>query len=228
MCGRYTLVRVEDVIEKFPWIEHPQFDWSPRYNIAPSQPVLAVANDQPTRLVHLAWGLVPSWAKDPSVGNRMINARAETLADKPSFRTALKRRRCLVLADGFYEWQSRPGQKVKTPMLIRMRDHKPFAFAGLWDHWHGADGSEIRSCTIITTTPNELMRPIHDRMPAILAEDAHQAWLVAGDADPAAMARLLGPHPADAMEAMDVSRYVNAPGNEGPKCVEPVESEGLF
>src|SRR5688572_29664280 len=136
MCGRYTLVRLHDILEKFPWIEHGPPDLVPRYNIAPTQPLLAVTNEKPDQFEHLYWGFVPSWAKDISIGSRMINARAETLAEKPVFRNALRRRRCLVIADGFYEWKPDPGgakKGAKTPMLIRMKDCKPFAFAGLWE-----------------------------------------------------------------------------------------------
>src|SRR5687768_2701412 len=201
MCGRYTLIRLDDVLEKFPWIEHSPPDLVPRYNIAPTQPLLAVANDNPNEFTHFMWGLVPSWAKDPSVGNRMINARAETIAEKPAFRNALKRRRCLVIADGFYEWKPQPGsgkKPMKTPMYIRMKDAKPFAFAGLWETWHdrsAGTGSELRSCTLITTQPNELMKPIHDRMPVIIPPDRYRDWLADGEIDPDRAQEMLAPYP---------------------------------
>jgi putative SOS response-associated peptidase YedK len=228
MCGRYTLIRLDDVLEKFPWIEHSPPDLLPRYNIAPTQAILAVANDKPDEFAHFKWGLVPSWAKDPSVGYKMINARAETIADKPAFRNALKRRRCLVIADGFYEWKKEG--KAKTPMHIRMRDGKPFAFAGLWETWHdrSGTGSEVRSCTLITTESNELMRDIHDRMPAIVPPERYREWLAAGEMEAERAREMLLPYPAGEMEARPVSRYVNSAKNEGEKCIESVTKETLF
>lgn len=228
MCGRYTLVRLNDILEKFPWIEHAPPDLVPRYNIAPTQPLLAICNDHPSEFDYLNWGLVPSWAKDPSIGNKMINARAETLAQKPSFQKALRRRRCLIIADGFYEWQAIPGQKRKQPMLIRMADGKPFAFAGLWDWWHHPNGSGIKSCTIITTSPNELMKPIHDRMPAIVPPERYQEWLDPNEKPEGELAEMLVPYPAEEMMAFPVSTLVNSPKNELPGCIEPVEKETLF
>jgi putative SOS response-associated peptidase YedK len=230
MCGRYTLIRLNDVLEKFPWIEHSPPDLVARYNIAPTQPVLGVASDHPDQFEHFHWGLIPSWAKDPSIGNRMINARAESLAEKPAFRTALKRRRCLVIADGFYEWKKEPGTKTKIPMFIRMKDGKPFAFAGLWDTWHdpAGGGAELRSCTIVTTSPNDLMKDIHDRMPAIVPPDNYRQWLEGNEIDAQRAAELLGPYPAEQMEARPVSTYVNSPRNEGEKCLESMTKETLF
>src|SRR5439155_13144753 len=149
----------------------------PRYNIAPSQPIAVVANSGNNQIEFFRWGLVPSWAKDPSIGNRMINARCETLAEKPMFRAALKRRRCLIPASGFYEWKKNPDGKTKTPMYIRMKSGKPFAFAGLWDRWKSPDGSELLSCTIVTGKPNEMVADIHDRMPVILTGDACEKWV---------------------------------------------------
>jgi putative SOS response-associated peptidase YedK len=230
MCGRYTLIRLNDVLEKFPWIEHSPPDLVSRYNIAPTQPVLGVANDHPDQFEHFVWGLIPSWAKDPSVGNRMINARAESLAEKPAFRTALKRRRCLVIADGFYEWKPEPGGKTKQPIYIHMKDGKPFAFAGLWDTWHdpAGSGSELRSCTIVTTQPNDLLKEIHDRMPAIIRPENYRQWLSGGELDPQRAAELLTPYPAEEMETRPVSTYVNSAKNEGEKCVESMTKETLF
>src|SRR5438128_1258637 len=162
MCGRYTLIRLADFIDVFPWIHLPDQAMTPRYNIAPSQPILAVPNDGRNRMEEFQWGLVPAWAKDPSIGNKMINARAESLATKPAFRTAFRRRRCIIPADGFYEWRKEADGKTKTPMYVRMKSRKPFAFAGLWDVWRPPDGSELPTCTIITGEPNELLKSIHD------------------------------------------------------------------
>jgi putative SOS response-associated peptidase YedK len=222
MCGRFTLtVDPAQLQEAFPWLDVPQ-EMAPSYNIAPSQPIAVVANNQPEKLDFFKWGLVPSWAKDPSIGNRLINARAETLAEKPSFRTAFRRRRCLVLADGFYEWRKDPGGKSKTPMYIRMEDGRPFAFAGLWEVWNSPDGSLLLTAAIITTSPNSLMASIHDRMPVILPEEAYAAWLDPAERAPAALQPLLQPYPEARMNAFPVSRLVNSPQNDLPDCILPL------
>ncbi len=222
MCGRFTLtVDPGELREAFPGVEVPE-KIRPRYNIAPSQPVAVIPNDGKNKLDFFVWGLIPSWAKDPAIGNRMINARAETLAEKPSFRAAYRRRRCLVLADGFYEWRKEPGSKAKTPMYLQMESKEPFAFAGLWEIWHAADGSEIRSCNIITTEPNELVKKIHNRMPVILPREAYELWLSPEEKEPRELQGLLGPFPAAEMIAYPVSRTVNSPANEGAELIVPV------
>jgi putative SOS response-associated peptidase YedK len=229
MCGRYTLFKINRIQQAFPWIVEPvPADVPTRYNIAPTQPILAVANNHADRFEHFHWGLIPSWAKDPAIGNRMINARAETLAEKPAFRTALRRRRCLVPADGFYEWKKDPGGKTKTPMHVRMKSGEIFAFAGLWETWHAPDGSVVPSLTLITTQPNELMSEIHDRMPVILKPQDYQRWLDPKELPPADLADLLRPYPADEMEARPVSRTVNNPKNESPDCIESMTKDTLF
>jgi putative SOS response-associated peptidase YedK len=228
MCGRYTLINVAKITQAFPWIHEHISDDVSRYNIAPTQPILAVTNNHADRLEHLHWGLIPSWAKDPAIGNRMINARAETLAEKPAFRTALRRRRCLVPADGFYEWKKDPDGKTKTPMHVRMKDAGVFAFAGLWDVWRSPDGSVLPSCTLITTEPNELMKDIHDRMPVIIKREDYQRWLDANERDPADLTELLKPYPASEMEARPVSKTVNNPKNDSPACIESMSNETLF
>ncbi len=223
MCGRFTLTAdPADLQEAFYWVDFGNVDITPRYNIAPTQGVAVVTNDGRNKLDFFTWGLVPSWAKDPSIGGRMINARSETLAEKPSFRNAYKRRRCLILADGFYEWTQNPGEKFKTPMFIRMADRKPFAFAGLWEDWHSADGSRILSTTIITTQPNRLLAPIHNRMPVILPVEAYQKWLTSGEVPASQLDPLLRPYNPDLMEAFPVSRLVNRPQNDTPECIRPV------
>ena len=166
--------------------------------------------------------MIPSWAKDPSIGNRLINARAETLTEKPSFRSAFRRRRCLVLADGFYEWRQIPGQKGKVPMYIQMKDRELFAFAGLWEHWNAPDGSHILSCTIITTSPNPLMEEIHNRMPVILPKEGYSLWLSPDEEDPQMLSELLRPYPHEEMMAYPVSTMVNSPANESPECIVPL------
>ncbi len=223
MCGRFTLaLDLEGLRQSFPWLTLPERDLTPRYNIAPTQPVAVVANNHPDRLDFFVWGLIPSWAKDPTIGSRLINARAETLAEKPAFRNAYRRRRCLILADGFYEWRKEVGTTRKTPMYIRMKSGEPFAFAGLWEAWNSPLGDLVLSCTIITTTPNELLAPIHDRMPAILPREAYDEWLDPNDRRPADLAPLLRPYPAREMEAYAVSMQVNNPAYDGPECIVPV------
>ena len=222
MCGRFTLtVDPGQLQETFPWLSVPD-DIHPRFNIAPSQPVAVVANEGQNHLDFFVWGLIPSWAKEPQIGNRLINARAETLAEKPAFRAAFRRRRCLVLADGFYEWRQDLGQKSKTPLFIHLKSRQPFAFAGLWEIWHSTDGSEIRSCTIITTQPNEMMEPIHNRMPVILSPEAYPLWLSPEEKGSSQLNPLLVPYPADQMTAYPVSRLVNSPQNDSPEVILPV------
>lgn len=222
MCGRYTLtVGPEQLQQAYPNLSIPP-EMPRRYNIAPTQPVAVIPNDGRDRLDFYIWGLIPSWAKDPSIGSRMINARAETLTEKPAFRAAFRRRRCLIPADGFYEWKPEPGGKRKTPMLIRMKSGEPFAFGGLWETWNAPDGSQVLSCTIITTEPNALMQSIHNRMPLILPPSAHAAWLQPGEASADHLLALLRPHPAEPMEAYPVSTLVNSPANDLPDCVRPV------
>jgi putative SOS response-associated peptidase YedK len=193
-------------------------DIRPRYNVAPMQQVLAIRpRDGKRHAELLRWGLVPSWADDPKIGNRLINARADTVASKPSFRSAFKRGRCLVLADGFYEWKA--AGKAKQPFFIRLKSDEPFAFAGLSEHWHRGEQT-VDSCALITTEPNELMATIHDRMPVILRPDDYDAWLdPATDKDAAQV--LLRPYPADEMTATPVSTLVNSPKNDVAACIEP-------
>jgi len=223
MCGRFTLtIDPGDLQEVFPDVQIPS-GFSPRFNIAPTQPVAVISNAVPDRLDFFTWGLIPSWAKDPEIGNRMINARAETLAEKPSFRTALRRRRCLILADGFYEWRQIPDSKGKIPTYIHLKDHRPFAFAGLWELWNSPDGSQIYSCTIITTQPNELMQTIHNRMPVILPKASYSRWLDPAERQPADLADLLVSYPASEMAAYPVSRLVNSPQVDTPACIQPVQ-----
>ncbi|HEY7090573.1 MAG TPA: SOS response-associated peptidase [Tepidisphaeraceae bacterium] len=222
MCGRYTLIRLADFTDMFPWIRPPEAPATPsRYNIAPTQPVAVVPNDGRNRVDFFHWGLVPSWAKDPSIGNRMINARVEGLSEKPAFRAALRRRRCLIPASGFYEWKKSPDGKSKTPMYIRMRDHKPFAFAGLWEVWHAPDGLSLRSCVILTCPPNKLLESIHDRMPVILDPDDYQRWLEPAELESDKLAPILRSYPAERMEAFAVGRGVNSPKNESASNIEP-------
>jgi putative SOS response-associated peptidase YedK len=222
MCGRFTLTSgLENVRELLPDVAAPDV-WSPRYNIAPSQPIAVVASDGRNQIDFFRWGLIPSWAKEASIGDRMINARAESVTTKPSFRGPFRRRRCLVLADGFYEWAPQPGRRTKTPFYLRLKSGGPFAFAGLWDTWRTPEGTAIASCTIITTVANEILAQIHDRMPVILDRSAHAEWLDVGEQSLDRLGRLLGPYPAEEMAAYPVSALVNNPSHDAPECVVPV------
>lgn len=222
MCGRFTQTATSDVIAKqFHLDKLPLF--TPRYNIAPSQPIAAIRVDPhtaPRKLAMLRWGLIPSWAKDPKIGNQCINAKAETVAEKPSFRSAFKKRRCLIVATGFYEWQVQA--RTKQPMWIGLRSKQPFAFAGLWEHWTPAEGEPLETCTIITTEPNSLMAPIHTRMPVILAPASYDQWLdpTFQHIDP--LKALLRPYPSEELTAYPVSTLVNNPRHDVPQCLEPV------
>lgn len=221
MCGRYVLTVPGDLLAvAFGLEEVPEL--TPRYNVAPSQvvPIVRGTEDGRRELAFARWGLVPRWAKEAAIGNRLINARADGLADKPSFRDSFKRRRCLIPADGFYEWQKVGARK--QPWLLRLTGGKPFAFAGLWSSWTDPESREsLETCAIVTTEPNELAATVHDRMPVILPEPARETWLDARSEREGLLA-LLVPFPAVAMEAFPVSTRVNNPVNDDPDCVERV------
>lgn len=221
MCGRFTLtVDPAELQDAFTEFTFPS-QFAPRFNIAPTQPILAVPNDAKNTADFFIWGLIPSWAKDPTIGQRLINARAETLAEKPSFRGGFKYKRCLILADGFYEWQAQPGAKTKIPHFIFIKDRQPFAFAGLWDEWQAPDGGVVRTATIITTEPNELMSKLHNRMPVILDPSDYAEWLDPAARTPDSLQALLKPFPAERMSAHPVSTLVNTPANDRPELVVP-------
>lgn len=234
MCGRYTLTDPgEELMRQFHLPGLPP-EYLPRYNIAPSQPVPVIASVEGERRIGMMrWGLVPGWAKDPSIGHRMINARAETVAEKPAFRTALRRRRCLIPADGFYEWQVRNGRK--QPVRFVGATERVFAFAGLWESWRPPTSAEsageagdaqptrLVTCTIITTEANDFVRPVHDRMPVILPREAYDLWLDPRIQDPEAILPLLTSAPE--LRVYDVSKLVNSPANDVPECVEPLAEE---
>ena len=218
MCGRFSLISDLSALQLRFDFENPVTDYAPRFNIAPTQNVLTVRwEDGHNVAEHMRWGLIPSWAKDMSIGNRAINARAETLTERPMFRTPLRRRRCLILADGFYEWL-RQG-KARQPMRILLTTGEPFAFAGLWESWTNPEGETIHSCTIITTTPNDVMRPIHDKMPVILLPEHEDAWLDHSMQDASVLSELLIPYPPDTMEAYPVATLVNSPANDTPDVI---------
>jgi putative SOS response-associated peptidase YedK len=221
MCGRFTMtVSAKDVADLFGLADVP--DLAPRYNVAPTQPVAAVraAADGQRSLGLLRWGLVPPWAKDTKIAP--INAKAETAADKPFFRHALRKRRSLIPADAFYEWQK--VGRHKQPYLFQLRDGEPFAFAGLWESWQGTNGEALESCALLTTEANELVRPVHERMPVILNPRHYAEWLDPDLTNPALLADWLRPFPADALTAYPVSTFVNDPRNEGVACVTPLRT----
>lgn len=222
MCGRFTLTANPETLQQaFPQYTVPQ-QMSPHFNIAPTQPIPVVANTGENRVDFFVWGLIPFWAKDPAIGNRMINARAETLAEKPSYKAPYRRRRCLVLTDGFFEWVVVPGEKAKQPHYITLKDRQPFAFAGLWENWQSPDGSEIKSATIITTEPNTMMAKLHNRMPVILHPDDYDRWLDPAECAPQTLDDLLVPFPSEHMQHYPVSRMVNSPVNDLPEVVLPL------
>lgn len=218
MCGRFTLtVSPTSLQELLPGLQIQ--DWpGPRYNIAPSQAIPTVLNDGEHQLSWVGWGLIPRWAKDAAIGHKLINARAETLAEKPSFRDPLRRQRCLILADGFYEWRA-VGRR-KRPMYIRLRSGTPFAFAGLWDRWRSPEGDWVTTATIITTQPNSLIRSIHSRMPVILSPEHYALWLSPAEQSASDLDVCLQPYDSDAMEAYPVSTRMNRPEVDDPECIQ--------
>jgi putative SOS response-associated peptidase YedK len=224
MCGRYVIkAPVSQLATMFDLIDVPKL--TPRYNVSPTQSVPAIRlkpEKKERELAMFKWGLIPSWAKDPAIGNRLINARADSVAQKPSFRSAFKRRRCLMVADGFYEWQKTNGKK--QPYFIGLKDDAPFAFAGLWEHWEEPEGEPVESCAIITTDANDLVKEIHNRMPVILKKKDYELWLDQEMQDPDKLQKLLVPFSAKEMKAYPVSLMVNNPKNENPKCIEPMDA----
>ncbi len=233
MCGRFMLDLLDSKLARLLGVELGGCDGVARFNIAPTQPVFVVRVERGERVGRwLRWGLVPSWAKDVAIGDRLINARSETAHEKPAFRSAFKRRRCLIPADGFYEWRkpSRGGavssREGKEPYLITMADGQPFCMCGLWEHWQDVEGNELETCTILTTSANELVGELHDRMPVILDPGDYDAWLEHTTERIELPRRLCRPYPAEMMIHRPVSTYVNSPSHEGPRCVEPVDSAG--
>ncbi len=222
MCGRFFFFGDREAVQlEFPQLVVPS-QLGPRYNIAPGQPVAVIANIGEQQLDHFLWGLVPSWAKDPGMGNRLINARAETLAEKPAFRAALRRRRCLIPADGFYEWYQPRAQHTKIPMVFQLHPARLFAFAGLWEVWQAPDGSVLYTCTIVTTSANAFVAPYHQRMPLILPPTSYAAWLDPCERSPQELAQLLTPLSPEEMAAYPVSTAVNNAKVDAPICLEPV------
>jgi putative SOS response-associated peptidase YedK len=221
MCGRFSLTRGDRDIEEEFGAKPPQ-GYRLRYNIAPTQEVLALIDEGGgrRRIEALRWGLIPSWAGGTKLGEGFINARAETIFERPSFRRVARSRRCLIIADGFYEWHK--GPQGKTPFYIRLKSKRPFGFAGLWDEWISPEGHHIKTCAIVTTEANELLRPIHGRMPVIVPKELEALWLDPNVHEPQALAPVLRPYPAAEMEVYQVARWVNSPANDRPECIEPL------
>lgn len=224
MCGRYTLTAtMEQIMDRFDiqaFLDEENF--VPNYNIAPSQNVLAIINDgNSNRMGFLKWGLIPPWAKDPSIGNKLINARAETISEKTSFRHAFKNKRCLIIADGFYEWK-RNSDHSKTPMRIKLKSDSLFGMAGIWEQWKSPNGKSVFTCSIITTTPNELMIDIHNRMPVILKREDEKAWLDPTIKDTKLLKEFLVPFDPNQMEAYQVSSLVNSPKNNSIELIQKI------
>lgn len=230
VCGRYshrfTWKQLHRLMRLTTDIGHELSGLSPRYNVAPTQDAPVVRQDAAGErsAAMLRWGLVPFWAHDPGIGSRLINARSEEVALKPAFRAAFKKRRCLVPVSSFYEWQAVPGEKRKQPWVIGVRGAELFALAGLWERW-SREGTTLDSFTILTGRPNELVRPIHNRMPVIIRPEHYDLWLDPKREDHADFATMLEPFPADAMEAHRVGTRVNSPGNDDPSCIEPLEGQ---
>jgi putative SOS response-associated peptidase YedK len=220
MCGRFAQrTNARRLAEEFKVREVPETE--PRYNVAPTQEILSIRQAEDEReAVFLKWGLIPSWAKDASIGAKLINARSETVTEKPSFREAFKKRRCIIPADGFYEWQRAGGRK--QPYFFQMRDERPFGFAGLWEKWRAEDGQTLETCTILTTEVNEVLRPMHDRMPVILHPEDYELWLREDARRIDSLKELLRPYPSPEMLSHPVSMLVNNTNNVGANLLEPI------
>jgi putative SOS response-associated peptidase YedK len=226
MCGRYRLSRRKQLVEEYFDSVSDEPEWNPRYNVAPTQPVPVIRQNltEPVRELSLMrWGLIPPWSKDPSVSARMINARSETAATKPAFSDALKLRRCLIPADGFYEW-SRTG-KAKQPYCFEVNEGELFSFAGIWDRWKDPSGSWLKTCSILTTTPNAVTSVVHDRMPVILPKDDYDVWLDSGMQNVTAISEMLKPYDVSQMRCYSVSTRVNSVVNDDEECSRPVETQ---
>lgn len=228
MCGRFTLTIPYADFLKYYKVDKSARNFIPNYNVAPGQGVPVIVKDDDRggmQLDYYKWGLIPSWAKDPEIGSRMINARAETVAEKPAFRRAFQSQRCLIIADGFYEWQKAKAASRSIPHYVSIKDRPVFGFAGLFERWKAPDGGVLKSCTIITTDANKALRQVHDRMPVILEKRDEQAWIDPGNKDKESLVRMLKPYDPGAMRFHQVSLGVNDPHNNGPELIRPVTSK---
>jgi len=221
MCGRLVLKdNIEDLSSCFQIDNVDDLLLEARYNIYPGQNVPVIIMEERKKFVMMRWGLVPSWSNDPLIGFQMINARAETLSQKASFKNSFKKLRCIIPCSGFYEWK-KLDKKTKVPYFIRLRNGTPFALAGLWDRWN-KDGGNLTTFTIITTTPNNIIKPIHDRMPVILKSENHDMWINPDITDTENISDFLKPYPSEEMELYEISTFVNNPKNDSPECIEPI------
>ena len=221
MCGRFSMFSHVKTIEERFKVEEILTRPEPRYNIAPMQKIPVIVQREKRQLTEMRWGLIPSWAKDAKIGNRLINARQETVATKPSFRSAFKKRRCLILADSFFEW--RKSGSVKTPMLIRLKSEEPFTMAGLYEYWKMKSGKMLESCTIVTTEANEFLQPIHKRMPVILRPENEERWMNPDLQEPSEITKLLDPVDQDLLETYEISTFVNSPKNQGEQVIRAMD-----
>jgi putative SOS response-associated peptidase YedK len=225
MCGRFTLTYKTKELQMLLGLPETNLDWQPRYNIAPSQPIAAILDKESKNIEFLRWGLIPGWAKDESIGNRLINARSETIMEKPSFKNAFNRRRCLILADGFYEWKrSKTKGSPSQPYYFYLEDKQPFAIAGIWEMWQSPNGSEVWSTAIITCEANEILSPIHERMPVILDKEVMFDWLE--DRPAKELITMMKSYPADKMDFHMVGKGVNSPFNDVPECIQEKKFDG--
>ncbi len=223
MCGRFTITLEPAFFQQELDLGKVPSEWTPRYNTAPSQDIPAVTNPAVRDVEMLRWGLIPSWAKDPKIGFRMINARSETIQEKLSYRNAFKQHRCLILADGFFEWQKSSQKGIpKRPFYFQLASSTPFAFAGIWETWRPPEGDAVRTCSIITCPPNDLVADVHNRMPVVLDKTTCWSWLADQPAD--ALQAMLAPYPADKMRAHPVGLAVNNPRNNSPECVQRLDA----
>jgi putative SOS response-associated peptidase YedK len=220
MCGRFALYSTIEIIAKEFNVGQTPFGFEPSYNIAPSQLIVTVYNEGENKLLQCKWGFIPSWSKDESIGNRMINARAEIVAEKPTIKSAFKKQRCLVVSDGFYEW--RKEGKLKIPVYVRLKSGKPLGLAGLYNLWTSPKGEQIYTCTIITTDANKLLTPVHNRMPVIISKYNRDLWLDPNIQDEEAILPLLKPYSSDDMKAYEVSQMVNSPSNDSPENIKAI------
>lgn len=220
MCGRFVLTANPEMVQHTFDLKTMPPEMPARYNVAPTQPIAVITNEHSDELTFYKWGLIPSWSKDATIASKLINARSETVAEKPSFRTAFRRRRCIIPADGFYEWQQQGKEKV--PLFIHLEGREVFGMAGLWEVWNSPDGSEIRTCTILTTEANAFMQPIHNRMPVILQKADYPLWLSPKEEPAPLLQALMRPYTGDNLTAYPVSKAVNRANNDAPYLVEPI------
>jgi putative SOS response-associated peptidase YedK len=223
MCGRFVrAISLPELLKEFD-VEEPPFDVQPSYNVAPSQEIVIIVNDGKKMLALCRWGFVPSWSKDTAIGNKMINARAESVAEKPSFKSAFKSKRILVVADGFYEW--RKDGKVKTPVYVHLKSGRPFGLAGLFNIWTSPEGKKMCTSTIITTSANKLLGQIHSRMPVIINKADEELWLNSSVHDAEGLNHLMIPYKSEEMAYYEVSSLVNSPSNNSPDCIIPLNKK---